>query len=63
VGFATRDPLRRNNVNPGTCRSTSSTLDAALVAMVSRDKTMTDAGVSVTRVSVRVAVTVIDEDD
>lgn len=57
VGLAVRLPERRKSVNPGTCRSASSVVAAAVVVRAWRVITTTLAGVSPNRDGVCVAVT------
>ena len=59
VGFATRLPDRRNRVKPGTWRSASSRVRAAVAARSSGPSTIVSAAVSLARIGVRVAVTVM----
>jgi hypothetical protein len=62
VGFALRLPDRRKSVKPGTWRSASSVVDAAVVCIASREITTTLVGVSPRRIFVCVAVTTIVSD-
>ena len=58
VGCATRLLVRRNRLNVGTCRSTSSAISAGDASIASLVTTLTLAGTSPSRCSVRVGVTV-----
>ena len=58
VGCATRLLVRRKRLNVGTCRSTSSASSAGDASIASLVRTLTLAGTSPSRCSVRVGVTV-----